>query len=57
MLNFGPPWYEPVSGAVRPTNGEQITIVGGKIEMPHYNMIVVYEMNGRVLERFIKPGI
>ena len=47
MLNFGPPWYEPVSGAVRPTKGEQITIVGGKIEMPHYNMIVVYEINGK----------
>ena len=46
ILNFGPPWYEPVSGAIRPTNGTQIIIVGGKIEMPHYNMIVVYEING-----------
>ncbi len=48
MLNFGPPWYEPESGAVhRPNNGEQITITGGEIDMPHFNMIVVYEINGK----------
>jgi hypothetical protein len=29
FLNFGPPWYEPPSGATRPNNGDQITIMGG----------------------------
>ncbi len=46
MLNFGPPWYESESGVLRPNNGEQITITGGEIEMPHFNMVVVYEING-----------
>ncbi len=46
VLNFGPPWYEPESGATRPEDGDQITIVGGKIDMPNYSMVVVYEING-----------
>jgi hypothetical protein len=46
MLNFGPPWYETASGAVRPDNGEKITITGGEIDMLHFNMILVYEING-----------
>ena len=46
ILNFGPPWYEPASGAVRPDNGEQISIVGGEIEMPHFNIIIIYQING-----------
>ncbi|MBN2365288.1 MAG: T9SS C-terminal target domain-containing protein, partial [Calditrichaeota bacterium] len=47
FLNFGPPWYEPSSGATRPENGDAIDIVGGLFQpdslMP---MIVVYEING-----------
>lgn len=27
-LDFGPPWYDPVSGAERPRNGETITVTG-----------------------------
>ncbi len=46
MLNFGPLWYEPDSGIVRPDNGEKITVTGGEIDMPHFNMIVVYDING-----------
>ena len=47
MLNFGPPWYMPdSSNAVRPMNGEQINITGDKIKMPHFDMVVVYEING-----------
>ena len=46
MLNFGPWWYEPASGAVRPANGEQVTIVGGEFEREYLPMIVVYEING-----------
>ncbi len=46
MLNFGPWWYEPSSGAVRPENGEQITITGGEIEREYIPMVVVFELNG-----------
>jgi hypothetical protein len=46
FLNFGPPWYEPTSGATRPNDGEFIDIVGGLIENSSYSMIIVYEING-----------
>jgi hypothetical protein len=46
FLNFGPPWYEPLSGATRPNDGEFIDIVGGLIENSNYSMIIVYEING-----------
>ena len=46
MLNFGPPWYKPQSGAVYPADGERITITGGEINMPKFNMIVIYKING-----------
>lgn len=49
FLNFGPPWYEPTSGATRPQNGDTINIVGGLFSpdslMP---MIIVYEINGLI---------
>lgn len=48
-LNFGPIWYQPKSGAVRPKNGESISIVGGKIITSNgIPMILVYEINGKV---------
>ncbi len=46
VLNFGPWWYEPESGAVRPENGDQITITGGKIERESLPMVIVYSING-----------
>jgi hypothetical protein len=46
FLNFGPWWYEPTSGAVRPSDGDQITIVGGELEREYLPMVVVYEING-----------
>lgn len=46
QLNFGPPWYEPGSGATRPENGDWCTIVGGLLEMMNTDMIIVYEING-----------
>ncbi len=48
-LNFGPIWYQPKSGAVRPKNGESISIVGGKTTTSNgIPMILVYEINGKV---------
>jgi len=46
FLNFGPPWYDPGSGAMRPENGDQIDIVGGKIDEGYFPMVIVYEING-----------
>jgi len=46
FLNFGPPWYEPTSGATRPENGDQIDIVGGMIDNGYFPMVIVYEING-----------
>jgi len=46
FFNFGPPWYEPQSGAIRPAEGDQIDIVGGLIENGNFSMIIVYEING-----------
>lgn len=48
-LNFGPYWYQPdSSNAVRPQNGEQVTIEGGLHESFNNNLntIVVYVING-----------
>jgi len=46
QLNFGPPWYDPGSGAQRPEDGDWCTIVGGLVEMTNPDMIIVYEING-----------
>jgi hypothetical protein len=45
-LNFGPPSYNPGSGAQRPEDGDWITITGGLNPMPNPDMIVVYTING-----------
>ena len=45
-LGFGPPWYEPESGATRPADGETVTIFGRLHEMMGIDMLSVYEING-----------
>lgn len=46
-LGFGPPWYEPESGATRPDAGDTVTVVGPVHEMAaSYEPLVVYEING-----------
>ena len=47
-LNFGPWWYEPSSGTVRPKNGDAITIVGGKLQSHGLPVVVVYQVNDKV---------
>ena len=47
-LNFGPYWYEPASGAVRPVDGESISVSGGLIDRDSLDAVVVYEINGMV---------
>jgi hypothetical protein len=46
FLNFGPPWYQPTSGATRPKNGDQVSIVGGLVGDSTHAKIIVYEING-----------
>ncbi|MHB1687875.1 MAG: T9SS type A sorting domain-containing protein [Ignavibacteriaceae bacterium] len=45
-LNFGPPWYEPVSGATRPKDGETVSIKGVQFTGYSFTMVIVYEING-----------
>lgn len=45
-LSFGPPWYNPPSGAQRPVNGDIITIVGGLLTYGDPPLIVVFSING-----------
>lgn len=48
FLNFGPYWYEPSSGAVRPGDGDVVTITGGEITRDSLSIIIVYEIEGLV---------
>ena len=48
QLGLGPWWYVPESGAVRPLQGENVTIVGGVIDEIVPPMLVVFELNGLV---------
>jgi hypothetical protein len=45
-LEFGPPWYDPGSGAQRPADGDSIWITGGLLGYGRPQMVVVYEING-----------
>lgn len=47
QLFFGPYWYAPASGALRPTNGQTITIKGGRMSLLNPPMVAVYEINGK----------
>ena len=47
FLNFGPYWFEPESGAVRPLNGESITINGGIYDdSDSIPIVIVFNVNG-----------
>lgn len=43
---FGPPWYDPGSGAERPEDGDSIWIVGGLMGYSQPQPVVIYEING-----------
>jgi hypothetical protein len=46
QLGFGPYWYQPDEGALRPMNGDIITIQGW-LQHDELNMVVVIELNGQ----------
>ncbi len=45
-IMFGPEWYSPESGAVRPMDGDTISIVAGLIQRQNHDVLVVFELNG-----------
>ena len=47
-LNFGPPWYQPESGAEKPQAGDDVTLIGGEMGMHDLPMLIVYELNGEI---------
>ena len=48
-LNFGPWWYESNTGAKRPNNGDNVTIIGGKLQATNgLSVVIVYQINGKV---------
>ena len=46
QLSFGPWWYEPESGAVRPSDGTSVTIKGGVYSISsEVSLLVAFEIN------------
>jgi hypothetical protein len=46
-LAFGPPWYQPASGAKRPNHGDRLTVFGRVHNTPFgIDMLSVYRLNG-----------
>ena len=58
ILNFGPPWYEPESGAVRPDSGDVVSLVCGlgRRNAHQLPVLVVYELNGLIWRDSSKFG-
>jgi hypothetical protein len=48
FLNFGPPWYEPLSGIQQPIHGQSVLLLGAEIEQHTIPMLIVYEIDGQV---------
>ncbi|OGU34439.1 MAG: hypothetical protein A2068_05830 [Ignavibacteria bacterium GWB2_35_6b] len=48
FLNFGPYWYEPSSGAVKPNDGDIVTVTGGELTRDSLSIIIVYEIDGLI---------
>jgi len=45
-LGFGPPWYQPASGASRPGDGDVVIVFGRVREMAGINTLSVYDIDG-----------
>lgn len=48
QLFFGPYWYNPLSGALRPQNGQPIVVRGGLYTGSIPPVLAVYSINGQV---------
>ncbi|MCI0511702.1 T9SS type A sorting domain-containing protein [candidate division KSB1 bacterium] len=55
-LDFGPHWYEPKSGAVRPISGDTIVVVGVIKPGPKVTRLVVLKINDLVWRELQGPA-
>lgn len=55
-LAFGPWWYRPESGAVRPSAGQSVTIVGQVLTNTEPATIIVFELNGLLWREAVQYG-
>ncbi|MEZ4699074.1 MAG: T9SS type A sorting domain-containing protein [Rhodothermales bacterium] len=55
-LGFGPPFFEPASGAVRPAEGDEVTVFGILHEGDAFDLIAVYELDGLVWRVLGEPA-
>jgi hypothetical protein len=56
-LVFGPSWYEPDSGASRPSHGDTVTIVGSVNDHDATPRLVVFELNGERWRASVEYGM
>lgn len=56
QLVFGPQWYEPAGGAMRPDAGDEITVFGAVHEMNGAKRLMVYELDGLEWRTFGGPA-
>ncbi|MFQ5769805.1 MAG: T9SS type A sorting domain-containing protein, partial [bacterium] len=56
-IAFGPIWYEPESGAIRPEAGENVTIVGAVNDDLTLPTLMVFEINGLVWREPVAYGM
>ncbi|MBN2008825.1 T9SS type A sorting domain-containing protein [candidate division KSB1 bacterium] len=47
-LMFGPDWYQPESGAVRPEDGASVAIVGALHDRADVPQVIIFELDGLV---------
>jgi hypothetical protein len=55
-LGFGPAWFEPASGAVRPEDGDIVTVSGRVHYTSGIDILAVFEIDGLVWREFQKPA-
>ncbi|KAA3662808.1 MAG: T9SS C-terminal target domain-containing protein [Calditrichaeota bacterium] len=56
-LNFGPPWFQPANGSVRPEHGEIVTIFGRVHSgMLGFQMLMVSQINGEEWQPLDAPA-
>ncbi len=55
-LGFGPSWYKPASGAIRPEDGEAVTVFGRVHDFVGINMLSVYAINGLEWRQLDQPA-
>ena len=56
QLGFGPPWFEPESGAVRPEEGQEVTVTGRVHYTSGIDMLAVFELDGLLWREARKPS-